>query len=153
MLAFNLTHITGAAGSVWRLRVAGVGTEMLDLNALPVKTVVVVRLTLAPDLVTMLTHVLANDFQPEQTPSTHRQRLSTQIPRTQSVSQNIGISPNLPRAVPNRQPLTGLSANSLSSGFAGHGLSAGLKVSNPAGSVQRPRGWSIAEACNYPELI
>ena len=87
---------------------------------------------------------------PIQTPSTHRQRLGSgnaPAPRIGLVSlQSNGISttPMLQqRAFPScRQPLFNLNANAATGhGFAGYGMSAGLKVSNPAGSianVERP---------------
>jgi len=81
-----------------------------------------------------------NDNQPAETPSSHRQRLTTGAsPRTLQNLQNNHIA-SIPtpqiRTTPSRQPLAGLSANnSLGSGFAGYGLTAGMKVSNPAGAV------------------
>jgi E3 ubiquitin-protein ligase CCNP1IP1 len=77
---------------------------------------------------------------PIQTPSTHRQHLTSgNVP-----TPGIGLA-NLPgnglpaalmlqRRVSPRQPLASLNGNSPGPGFAGYGMSAGLKVSNPAES-------------------
>ncbi|KAG0652849.1 RING-type E3 ubiquitin transferase CCNB1IP1 [Hyphodiscus hymeniophilus] len=89
--------------------------------------------------------------QPVQTPSTHRHRLGSGIaPGARTVLANIqstGIS-RTPIPHPNispsdRQALSSLNPNAATGpGFAGYGLTAGLKVSNPARSpanaVERP---------------
>lgn len=79
--------------------------------------------------------------QPSQTPSTHRQQLAPgNIP-----TPYIGVGKLLPNSLSGaatpqitstgRSPLTSLNANiATGSGFAGYGMSAGLKVSNSAGS-------------------
>ena len=80
-----------------------------------------------------------------QTPSTHRQRLN---PSNAPASPRMGVSnlqfngisgtpiPDQRISPSGRQPLSNLNANSaVGPGFAGYGMSAGLKVSNPAGSV------------------
>lgn len=98
-----------------------------------------------------------------QTPSTHRQQihagtnLSTNSmgfpnPHVNSVSRG---STHLPRASP-RQGLAPISVNSAPTGFAGYGMSAGLKVSNPPGSVlngSRPPNRSRGSACLFPLSI
>jgi E3 ubiquitin-protein ligase CCNP1IP1 len=91
-----------------------------------------------------------------QTPSTHRQRLATgndPTPRPGFAtlhSTGIARTPMLPpQRISPRQPLTNLSGNNAGpAGFAGYGMSAGLKVSNPTGAgahgqsrpVMRSRG-------------
>ena len=86
--------------------------------------------------------------QPIQTPSTHRQRLGAADPRMGlASSHSTGFLSNIvpyPRISPSgRQALSTLNANvATGPGFTGYGLTAGLKVSNPAGSpangVERP---------------
>jgi E3 ubiquitin-protein ligase CCNP1IP1 len=82
--------------------------------------------------------------QPIQTPSTHRQRLNPgnapAPPRMGLSNLQSGMSsapiPNQGISPSGRQALSNLNANSAAGpGFAGYGMSAGLKVSNPAGSV------------------
>jgi E3 ubiquitin-protein ligase CCNP1IP1 len=91
-----------------------------------------------------------------QTPSTHRQRLATgndPTPRPGFAtlhSTGIARTPMLPpQKISPRQPLANLSGNNSGpTGFAGYGMSAGLKVSNPTGAgthglarpVMRSRG-------------
>lgn len=96
------------------------------------------------------------------TPSTNRQSIApTNAPAT-GPAPRIGLSsihpggvsgvPNLQYRSSPRQPLASLNTNSISpSGFAGYGMSAGLKVSNPAAAainglgrpIIRSRGLSI----------
>lgn len=80
--------------------------------------------------------------QPIQTPSTHRQRLASGNPPPPRIglanlpgNNVLGASVPQHRVSP-RQPLAGLSGNSPGppTGFAGYGMSAGMKVSNPTGS-------------------
>lgn len=79
--------------------------------------------------------------QPIQTPSTHRQRLSSNVALTPRIGlANFGPNgasgtPMLQRNPTGRSPLANLNANSAGPGFTGYGMSAGLKVSNPAGSA------------------
>ena len=80
------------------------------------------------------------DNQQAQTPSTHRQRLAPGNAPTPRIGM-INMQPNsvagtpMPRTGTGRSPLASLNANStVGPGFAGYGMSAGLKVSNPAGS-------------------
>jgi len=89
-----------------------------------------------------------------QTPSTHRQQLTpSNAPTPQIGVSNLQQSPvtstPMPQRPSPRQPLAGLSVNTGGpSGFAGYGMSAGLKVSNPTGTrngeharaVMRSRG-------------
>jgi len=111
-------------------------------------------------------NLLENDNQPAETPSSHRQRLTTGAsPRTLlNLQSNPVASVPTPqnRTTPTRQPLAGLSVNnSHGSGFAGYGLTAGMKVSNPAGAVAngftrpviRSRGWSLLSFPLLPVLI
>jgi len=81
--------------------------------------------------------------QPIQTPSTHRQRLASGnvLPPRIGLANVPGTGapgpPGAPMAqhrVSPRQPLVNINGNSPGPGFAGYGMSAGLKVSNPAGS-------------------
>jgi E3 ubiquitin-protein ligase CCNP1IP1 len=100
-----------------------------------------------------------------QTPSTHRQRLAPgndPTPRPGFVnlhSTGIARTPMLPpqRTSP-RQPLANLSGNNAGpTGFAGYGMSAGLKVSNPTGAgihglarpVMRSRGPAANPVSNH----
>ncbi|KAE9371736.1 hypothetical protein N431DRAFT_410726 [Stipitochalara longipes BDJ] len=78
-----------------------------------------------------------------QTPSTHRQRLASgNVPPPRIGLTNLlgNGAPRLPEGlmaqnrVSPRQPLANINGNSPGSGFAGYGMSAGLKVSNPARS-------------------
>ncbi|PMD30578.1 hypothetical protein L207DRAFT_473535 [Hyaloscypha variabilis F] len=88
-------------------------------------------------------HGTGQQNQPIQTPSTHRQRLASgNIPPPRIGQANLpgngapgplGAQKAQHRASP-RQPLANINGNSPGSGFAGYGMSAGLKVSNPAGS-------------------
>ncbi|TVY33995.1 E3 ubiquitin-protein ligase [Lachnellula subtilissima] len=77
--------------------------------------------------------------QPIQTPSTHRQRFAPEnqpLPRLgpSNMQFNGPIGTPMPQKRPSpRQPLVNLGANTGGgSGFAGYGMSAGMKVSNPA---------------------
>jgi len=96
---------------------------------------------------------IPSDDPPIQTPSTHRQRLAsgniTSTPRVGMI--NLQANNNTPthRVNPTgRSPLANLSGNI---GFAGYGMSAGLKISNPTGMVNnslpnhviRPKGKSL----------
>ncbi|KAF8861801.1 cyclin B1 interacting protein-like protein 1 [Acephala macrosclerotiorum] len=79
-----------------------------------------------------------------QTPSTHRQPLAPEnvpTPRVDPSNLRSNSVPGLP-APQQRPPLSGLNVNRASPrGFAGYGMSAGLKVSNPNGAApvaQRP---------------
>jgi E3 ubiquitin-protein ligase CCNP1IP1 len=99
-----------------------------------------------------------------QTPSTHRQRLAPgndPTPRPGFVnlhSTGIARTPMLPpqRTSP-RQPLANLRNNAGPTGFAGYGMSAGLKVSNPTGAgihglarpVMRSRGPAANPVSNH----
>ena len=100
-----------------------------------------------------------------QTPSTHRQRLApgndpTSQPGFVNLhSTGIARTPMLPpqRTSP-RQPLANLSGNNAGpTGFAGYGMSAGLKVSNPTGAgihglarpVMRSRGPAANPVSNH----
>jgi hypothetical protein len=94
-----------------------------------------------------------------QTPSTHRQRLApgndpTSQPGFVNLhSTGIARTPMLPpQRISPRQPLSNLSGNNSGpTGFAGYGMSAGLKVSNPTGAgthglarpVMRSRGPAV----------
>lgn len=107
------------------------------------------------------------DNQPLQTPSTHRQRLA---PEGGSFAGSINISnqgsntilrghSRQTQSTP-RQPLVQMSGNSGLQGFAGYGMSAGLKVSNPPGSaggmrpVNRARGTFIwPRSTSFTNLI
>lgn len=80
---------------------------------------------------------LAN--QPVQTPSTHRQRLPSRDEPTLRVglgslqSNSVPGTPMPRRSPSDRPPLGSLNGNSfVGPGFSGYGMSAGLKVSNPA---------------------
>ncbi|KAL3427325.1 hypothetical protein PVAG01_00834 [Phlyctema vagabunda] len=94
-----------------------------------------------------------NQNQPAQTPSSHRQRfaasnLSEQhmIPPVQTNVNPLGTPYASLKATPARSPLKNIGHNA--NGFAGYGMSAGLKSSNPTGNmtadfgkpVARPRG-------------
>ena len=80
---------------------------------------------------------------PVQTPSTHRQRLAVGNGPTARTGHAIrqpsviNRTPSLPpQRISPRQPLASLSGNHCSpSGFAGYGMSAGLKVSNSTGAA------------------
>jgi hypothetical protein len=76
--------------------------------------------------------------QPIQTPSTHRQRLNSNTapaPRTGLINlQPHGIS-NTPMPHQTISPIGRQTTSVGGTGFAGYGMSAGMKVSNPAGSV------------------
>ncbi|CAL3962740.1 unnamed protein product [Diplocarpon coronariae] len=81
----------------------------------------------------------SNQNFPYQTPSSQRQQAASYAPITTGLGlQNNGVSATpepLSRTSP-RQPLASLNGNSPRlSGFSGYGMSAGLKVSNPTGSV------------------
>jgi E3 ubiquitin-protein ligase CCNP1IP1 len=105
---------------------------------------------------------------PMQTPSTHRQRLmpgNDPTPRPGFANlHSIGVArtPMLSsQRISPRQPLANLSGNNAGpTGFAGYGMSAGLKVSNPTGAaaqglarpVMRSRGPSTNSA-NHRWLI
>jgi E3 ubiquitin-protein ligase CCNP1IP1 len=89
------------------------------------------------------------------TPLNHRQQLAPGNALTPRIGlanqqQNRFTGTPMPQRPSPRQPLAGLSVNTGGpSGFTGYGMSAGLKVSNPAGpgngehgrTVMRPRGW------------
>jgi E3 ubiquitin-protein ligase CCNP1IP1 len=90
------------------------------------------------------THIACTNYkdvgsQPTPTLLTHRQRMvpgNPPIPRVGLANfspNNLSTTPMLQRASTGRSPLTQLNGNN--SGFAGYGMSAGLKVSNPAGSI------------------
>jgi hypothetical protein len=85
-----------------------------------------------------LTLILEN--QPVQTPSTHRQRLASgncppQIGLPNVPGNGVSGAPMPQHRISPRQPLANLNGNSPGpSGFAGYGMSAGMKVSNQAGS-------------------
>jgi E3 ubiquitin-protein ligase CCNP1IP1 len=104
-------------------------------------------------------NVIVLENRPIQTPSTHRHRLGSGIGPGQGISlanrqpSHVANTPVLSRRVSPREPLASLSGNiGNPSGFAGYGMSAGLKVSNPAGvanrvlsrSMIRPRGMTKA---------
>jgi E3 ubiquitin-protein ligase CCNP1IP1 len=92
-----------------------------------------------------------------QTPSTNRQRLiPTNVPaagpttRIELATIHQGGTPGgiIPqyRTTP-RQPLASLNSNSISpSGFVGYGMSAGLKVSNPAATIMNGLGRPVVRA-------
>jgi E3 ubiquitin-protein ligase CCNP1IP1 len=95
----------------------------------------------SPHCFVQLCLILLQENKPIQTPSTHRQRLASgNLPPPRIELANLPGNNVLGASVPQqrispRQPLAGLSGNSPGlSGFAGYGMSAGLKVSNPAGS-------------------
>lgn len=82
----------------------------------------------------------AQQNHPIQTPSTHRQRLASgnvPVPRIGLANlpgNSVPAAPMPQHRVSPRQPLANPNGNSPGPGFAGYGMSAGLKVSNPAGS-------------------
>ena len=76
-----------------------------------------------------------------QTPSTHRQRLapgngpSPRMGLANLQSNAVAGTPMQQQRPSPRQPFAALNNNTVSgTGFAGYGMSAGLKVSNPAGT-------------------
>ncbi|CZR63206.1 related to lactose regulatory protein [Phialocephala subalpina] len=91
---------------------------------------------------------------PMQTPSTHRQPLAPgNVPTPRQGPSN--LRPNSVPGLPGpqqRPPLSGLNVNRASPrGFAGYGMSAGLKVSNPAGAAPgEPRPWMSSRVAQRP---
>jgi E3 ubiquitin-protein ligase CCNP1IP1 len=98
-----------------------------------------------------------SENQPLHTPSTNRQRLAPTNAATSDPAPHIrlpsihtggisGVSNSQHRSM-SRQPLANLTTNSISpSGFAGYGLSAGLKVSNSAATVANGLGRPIVRS-------
>lgn len=84
---------------------------------------------------------------PAPTPSTHRQRLvggNAPTPRIGLAYAQSGFpgTPMQQQRTSPRQPLSNLNGNVGLSGFAGYGMSAGLKTSNPTGGGQNVMGHS-----------
>jgi hypothetical protein len=112
---------------------------------------------------------VVSENRPIQTPSTHRQRLAAgngpalRMDLANLQSNGVTGTPTPQEQPSPRQPLATLNNNSISgTGFAGYGMSAGLKVSNLTGTspnafarpVVRSRGLFLIQALlRYPLMI
>lgn len=100
--------------------------------------------------------------QPMQTPSSHRQRVSSgnAPPRPGPIHPQMNNATETPllgqRGIPRRSPLRNFNGNGVN-GFAGYGMSAGLKVSNPTETVadgfSRPMIRSRGQYLQSPVII